>query len=172
MAEPKPVAVDASRGTVVWGFNRFRSDALVQLLNDLLDLERVGLSDEDGTCGQVKNALGKVVNVATAFPDGSWLRGSVWSELSKFEQLYIEWNGHDGPDATGKRKKTLQSMRKRRHRIAKTIRKNQYIIANELDLELIGDIYNALGDLTRALPDLFKNLAQAVGRFTSKAALN
>ena len=162
------VKLDARRGTVIWGFNRFRSDALVQLLNDLLEKENEGLSDNH--CEHVTKALGQVVNLATAIPDGSWFKSAVWKELQDFEKLYQEWNSHTGEDALRKRKKTLQSLRKKRNRIAKRIRRNQFILENELDLKLIEDMYGAFGQVTRALPDIFRNLAGAVGRFQKKSA--
>ena len=152
--------LDASRGTVLWGFNHFRSEALVNLLNDLLALERVGLDEKN--CEQVKLALGTIVNTATTIPDGSWLRGSIWKELQAFEDLYHRWNAHSEP---GERSRTLKSMRKRRNRLAKRIRKNQYILSNELDLQLINNLYTALGDLSQSLPDLFKNLATSLKPF-------
>jgi hypothetical protein len=159
--------LDCSRGTVVWGFNWFRTDALTQFLNDLLELENRGMEEEH--CDLVQGAIGRIVNVATAIPDGSWLRRSVWSELQVFEQLYIEWNHHAGPDSHHHRRHTLRHMRRRRNRIATRVRKNQFILSNELDLKLVEDMHGALGNLTTSLPELFKNLAAAVGRFASRS---
>lgn len=38
--------LDASRGTAIWAFNLFRQDALTQLLNDLLAVEKTGIDEE------------------------------------------------------------------------------------------------------------------------------
>lgn len=155
--------VDASRGTVVWGFNKFRSDALVQLLNDLIARERNGLSDDQ--CRTVQVALGKVVGAATAIPDGAWLKDTVWTSLQEFEQLYIAWNSHAGMDAPAKRKHTLQTMRRKRHKLSRRIRQNQLILSTESDAKLLNDVYGALGDLSRSLPEVFRSLSGAVSRF-------
>jgi hypothetical protein len=155
--------VDASRGTAVWGFNRFRSDALVQLLNDLWDCEKSGLADEQ--CRMVKDALKKVVGMATAIPDGGWLKNTVWTELHEFEQLYFQWNSHSGTDAPPKRKITLQAMRRKRDRISRKIRMNQLLLVSELDDKLIDDVYISLSELSRSLPDIFPHLNGAVNRF-------
>lgn len=161
------VVVDARRGTALWGINRFRSDALVELLNDLVDLERVGL--EEKYCSHVKTALARVVNAATSVPDGSWWRGSIWAELQQFEDIYATWNSHEGtdPEIIERRRKELKKLRKRRNRISRKIRQNQYILENELDLQLIRDTYDAMGGLAKALPDMFKHLAEAVARFNT-----
>jgi hypothetical protein len=155
--------VDASRGTVVWGFNKFRSDALVQLLNDLITRESIGLSDDQ--CQTVRVYLSKVVGVATEIPDGAWLKDTVWTSLQEFEQLYVVWNSHAGMDAPAKRKLTLKAMRRKRDRLSRKIRNNQLILATESDAKLLNDVYGALGDLSRSLPEVFRSLSSAVNRF-------
>jgi hypothetical protein len=58
------------RGSPSWAFNRLREDALAQLLNDLYSVEDQGLTPEQ--CKLVADAIAKVVNYATAIPDGSF----------------------------------------------------------------------------------------------------
>lgn len=161
--------LDASRGTAVWGINRWRSDALVSLLDDLMDREEEGL--EHYQCKQVQIALGYLVNAATSIPDDAWWRGTIWRELQEFSDAYERWNSHEGKDAelVKRRKQALVALRKRRNRIATKIRKHQYIIQNELDLKLVDDMYRALGALPTAFPELFKKLGSAVRRFRSGA---
>ncbi|MGI9105821.1 MAG: hypothetical protein ACR2G4_06195 [Pyrinomonadaceae bacterium] len=65
-------AIAAQRGTPLWAFKRLREDALVMLMNDLVNAQNYGLTDEQ--CNQVKLALGQVVNCASAIPDGSMFR--------------------------------------------------------------------------------------------------
>jgi hypothetical protein len=155
--------VDASRGTVVWGFNKFRSDALVQLLNDLIARETSGLSDEQ--CQTVRVALSKVVGAATAIPDGAWLKVAVWTSLQEFEQLYITWNSHAGINAPAERKRTLKAMRRQRDRLSHKIRMNQLILAIESDAKLLDNVYRALGELSGSLPEVFRSLSGAISRF-------
>lgn len=130
-------------------------------------LERQGL--EEGKCAIVRAALKRFTNAATAIPDDSWWKRQIWRELQDFEEIYVQWNDVNGtlPENIRERNVRLKALRKKRNTIATKIRKNQYIIQNELDLQLVRDGYEALGDLTRALPDIFRNLAAAIARFNS-----
>jgi hypothetical protein len=157
--------VDGTRGSILWGFNRFRSDALVQLLNDLVRLEQIGLPDAE--CQQVKDALIRILKASGNTPATSWLRSFVTRDLEEFANLYSVWNSHAGPDAGAARKRgeTLKQMQRRRHRLARKIRSNQLILATELDARLIGEIYLALEDLSSSMPEVFKRLSEAVNRY-------
>jgi hypothetical protein len=154
---------DASQGTVLWGFNKFRSDALVELLNDLVDLEKVGLQDQK--CSKVRMALRSVVDTVGSVSDQSWLKSFVWRDLKEFEQLYTIWNSHAGDQAPANRRDTLRQMRRRRNRLARKVRTNQLILSSELDSRLISDIYGSLEELSKSLPDAFDHLSLAVNRF-------
>jgi|WetSurMetagenome_2_1015567.scaffolds.fasta_scaffold394047_1 hypothetical protein len=163
-AKKKLKAKMVERGTPTWGINKLRTDLLVALLNDLQTLEKDGL-DED-KCVIVTQALGQVTNSATAIPDGSFWRRTIWSRFQKFEDIYREWNEINGsdPDSIFLRTAKLRELRKQRNRIATKIRVNQYILTNELDLNLIRDCYDALGGITKAFPDLFKALTKSLDR--------
>jgi hypothetical protein len=154
--------IDRSPGTALWAINRFRTDILGSLLDDLSDLESRGLEDHE--CRQVKATLAKMTNAATGVPDHSFWRRSIWRDFERFEAIYEEWNSPFGghPDVASARKGALRLLRKRRHLIASRIRRNQYILQNELDLQLIKDLYEAAGSLCNSVPDLFKNLSRAV----------
>ena len=154
--------VDASRGTVLWNVNRFRTDVLVSLLNDLSELEETGLEEHE--CRQVQSALAKMTNTATAVPDHSFWGRSIWSQFKRFEEIYDEWNGHEGTgrEIAKARRSSLQKLRSRRNRIASRIRKNQFLLQNELDGKMIKDLYEAFGALSNSLPELFRNVSRAL----------
>jgi hypothetical protein len=158
-------------GTVEWGVNRLRSDALVALLDDLVTLERVGLEEE--RCVVVRASLARVTNAATAIPDGAWWKTTVWKEFQRFEDLYRQWNDVNGtnPDSVKARAAMLRKLRDRRNRISRKIRHNQFILKNELDLQLVRDSYEALGTVAKAFPEVFKQLGAAIARFQSKSKL-
>jgi hypothetical protein len=59
-------------------------------------------------------------------------------------------------------------MYRARHKLAEVMRKNSYILANELDLELAKDLYEAMGGIAKALPDVFVSLAKAFERFSRR----
>jgi hypothetical protein len=158
--------IDTRRGTAIWAFNEFRRDALTNLLDDLLNLEQQGLPDE--MCAQVKKFLGHLTNRAASYPDGSFLKGGLWKEFSEFEERYKRWNDHKGSDANKKRRKSLRDLRDQRHRIAKKAREHGHILSEELDLKLVNDIYEAAGELPKALPQVFKGLAGSIRRFNRK----
>ena len=158
--------ISSNRGTVLWGVNRLRSDALVALLDDLTVQERNGISDSQ--CNQVKIALGFLVNSATAIPDeNGWWRTTIWQELQEFLEIYEKWNSHsgNGDESVKRRRIALKKLRGKRNRIATKIRKHQFIIQSELDLKLVESMYDALGKLAKAFPDVFVQLGAAVSRF-------
>ena len=156
------------RGTAMSEFNRFRSDALSCVLDDLVSLEKSGFAEE-AMCEKVKHALDVVINAATAIPDGGFLGKPVWKDFSKFKDVYVKWNDvHGGSeDSCRKRQEMLGRLRDRRHKIARRIRKNQHVLANKIDLQLVDGMYGALRDMQNALPDVFKALAKAISRHQS-----
>jgi hypothetical protein len=135
---------------------------LVSLLNDLSDLEETGL--EESECRQVEAALAKMTNAATAVPDHSFWGSSIWSQFKRFEDIYAEWNGHEGKgrEIAKARRASLQKLRSRRNKIASRIRKNQFLLQNELDAKMIKDLYEAFGALCNSLPELFRNVSRAL----------
>jgi hypothetical protein len=160
-----------ARGTAIWAFNQFRQDALVSLMNDLVAIEDTGLTANQ--CKEVQNALEFIVNASTQIPDGSFFRKSVYQHLEKFLELYVKWNEPKGDtkDIADHRRALLKKLRKRRQKIARMTRKHQYILNNELDLKLLENGYMALGGLVKSFPEIFKDLAKAVRRFSKKIAL-
>jgi hypothetical protein len=157
------------RGTPSWAYNRLREDALVQLLNDLVVAEKKGLNRKQ--CDLVKEAMAQMVNAATAIPDGSFFTRPIWQDIKKFEDTYWSWNDHKVEDyyAVEHRRKELERLRKIRHKIAKRARKNLAVLDQELDIQLVKNVYEALGNLVTAAPDIFKNIARAIERFGKPA---
>ena len=155
----------ATKGTAVWAFDRFRSDALSKILNDLLVLERTGI-DED-ICKKVQAALGQVINEATSIPDGSFLGKPLWKDLEAFKDTYIKWNDVRGDDdeCVEKRKEILKKLRDKRHKVARRARRNQFVLSNELDLEVVNNMYKAMSDLASAVPSIFVQLSTAVTNY-------
>ena len=161
-------ALDASRGTAVWAFNLFRQDALTQLLNDLLAVEKTGINED--ICHQVQTSLKAISNEASSIPDGTFFSQAIWKEIDDFKDVYIKWNDVKGshPDAIKARDGMLKALRKKRHSIARKTRKHQYVSSTELDLQVVHNMYSAFNKLVSAVPDIFKNLADAVSRFDKK----
>jgi hypothetical protein len=60
-------------------------------------------------------------------------------------------------------------MRRARHKLAEAMRKNAYVLANELDLGLVKGMYDAIGEIVKALPEVFENLTKAIERFGKRA---
>lgn len=153
-------------GTPSWAFNRLREDALVQLMDDLAARQYKGLTRDK--CDRVKLALAKAVNCATAIPDGSFFTKPIWKRMKAFEMTYESWNEPKGDDAYAveHRQKELERLRKLRHKLAKTTRKNLAVIDKELDIKLVEDVYEALSNLVTSAPETFKNVARALERFS------
>jgi len=158
----------AVQGTSIWGFNKFKQDALVKLMLDLHQLEYDGLNDEQNQI--ITDALEKISISLSEIPDDFLFRSSIMSAFDKFKDEYIAWTEVKGSDweALRKRREIMEKMKKRRHKLAAITRKNQYILSENLDLKLIENIYEALGSIPNALPDLFRNLGSAVNNFLQK----
>ena len=164
--------LNVSPGTELHALNSFRTDALSNLLNDLVLNEEYGFDDNDGkdVCKQVRVALGKIVNEFSSLPDGGFLRKVIWKDIQRFEDKYIAWNSIYGNDthAITSRQKALKALRDRRNKIATRIRKNMHRLQSELDFALIDAFYKALQDLVKSLPDVFVNLNKAVSHYYLK----
>lgn len=154
--------LDTKRGSVLWHFNQFRSDLLVALMDDLVEHQETGLDEDD--CDQVLKGLAKMVNWASAFPDGSFLRRSVYQEMQEFEKSFQNWCAIKG-DRSAKqreRQKVLQQMRKFRNRLSRKARQNQFILDQELDLKLIDSLYDILHGISQSVPNFFTALTKAL----------
>jgi hypothetical protein len=159
---------DARRGTVLWGFKSWRSDALVGLMHDLVDIEASGLSENE--CAEVKRTLEKICNAFSAIPDRKFLRGTIWDAMTKFADAYGYWNDEyrkpgNAARAIELRKKGIRMMQNYRNLLAARQRKNQHILQNEVDLKLVNDLYGVCGELVKSMPTLFKTLGIAVEAF-------
>ena len=150
---------NVGRGTPTWGFNQFRSKGLPAFLVDLSVWEETGLEEEQ--CQLVRLTFQQIVDVVADTPNGSWLRNSVLADLEAFRDLYGQWN--DGVEEP--RTETFKKLGRQRKRISQKIRKNQYRLSEELDPELVTNLYGALGQLPQDLPQTFPNLSRAVRRF-------
>lgn len=162
----KTKTVDNRRGTPFWAMNVLRSDLLTNLLLDLHDCEEAGLSDEE--CKVVSSSLEKMAIIASGIPDKWLIFSSIKKAMDKFTEAYIDWNDPKGTDAEARegRKKALILLRDRRHSLAKVVHRNRYIISNEVDLQLIKDLYSTAGTIPKQMPKLFKRVAGSVKRFS------
>jgi hypothetical protein len=160
---------DASRGTPAWAIQELRKDALVAFMTDLLAREEEGITQEQ--CDTARKGLERLAIEASAIPDRLPLRRSIMGCLEKFTAAYVEWNEPPGPGEAqvAARRKALKKMRRARHKLAEALRKNPYILANELDLKLVRGMYDALGEIVKTLPEVFENLVKAVERFSRRA---
>lgn len=165
----KPAQINQA-GTAVHLFNCFRSDALSQILNDLLMLERKGI--DESVCEKIRDALGVVINEATSIPDGSFVSKPLWKDVQKFKDVYVKWNNVKGeePFAIEQRQQLLRHLRDCRHKIARRTRVNQYILSNELDLQIVHSMYGAFTQVFSAFPELFVHLGKAIARYESNRA--
>ncbi len=157
----------AERGTPLWSLNRFRSDLLPNLLDDLATAEKPGLLDAH--CDEVKRALDRMVNQAAGIPDGGFLslRPTIWEALRDFETTYHEWNSVSGNHemAQKHRNTARQKLRKKLNRFSTRIRFNQHVLSENLDLRFIEACHQAMADLVVAVPTIFLELGKAVARY-------
>lgn len=67
-----------------------------------------------------------------------------------------------------KRDYILKNLRGKRHSIARRTRKHQYVLSTELDLQTVDNMYSAFNNLVSSVPEIFKNLANAISRFEQR----
>jgi hypothetical protein len=161
-------AVDNTRGTALWSFNYFRSQVLTNLLNDLVDHETDGFSQE--YCDQITKALEYFVNATTAIPGGGPLTGGIYPTVDRLAVLYREWNDiRDGSQkAVEERRYKLYELRQQRQKISNKARSLQYEVEQNLDRQLLKKSYESLGDLITLVPSSFKNLTDALTEFLKR----
>lgn len=159
---------DASVGTGLWALNRLSSDALPHLLKDLLWLEPSGLKPED--CTKVQTALKQIWIQAAEIPDRGLLPISIQHDIERFLNNYVKWNDPQGnhPHSVKERQVALKRLINRRHKMATRLRKRHHILSNNLDLRVVDGMYEALAELPKALPDIFKNLTKAIASYNSR----
>lgn len=157
-----------SRNTPAWAIDRFRSDALPRLLDDLAPVAGTGIAESE--CERVKSALNQIIDEASRLPDGGLFRKAIWQHLQDFHDLYSRWNDVKGRGDTAKsrREEIVREIRACRNKIAKATRTNIHILNGELDLKLVDSFYRSLRTLVEGAPNLFANLAKAVGRYFSR----
>jgi hypothetical protein len=133
-------------------------------LDDLVSNEENGLSPEK--CRKVRSSLELGANKVSELPDGSFFRRSIYEDFERFIIAYEKWNDPTGndPSTVAERREFLKKLRKRRHKLARRIRKNMYILEEELDKEFVNSQYEALNDLVCALPDQFKRLSRLLDK--------
>lgn len=156
---------DLPRNSPAWAIDRFRADALFQIMNDLKPVGDVGIPDHE--CQKVKLALSEIIDAASSLPDGGVFRKAVWQHLQEYHDLYAKWNNIEGTssDSKLKRHQVIVDLRDCRNRIAKATRLNIHILNKELDLALIDGWYKSLRKLVETTPRLFSQLGRAVERY-------
>ncbi len=169
--------VNNTQGSFLWQYNHFRTDILTSLLNDLMDLENDGM--DENICQGVQKSLGYFVNASTAVPKGGFLSGGpLYKEIEEFQITYVGWNNINGrsPELSKQRRQMLSLLRQKRQRISNKVRKLQFELQNNLDQKILADCYNAVGELIKLVPGMFKNLASSYGDYqkqsSAKASLN
>ena len=160
----KTILQPGQKGTVTYDLNIWRSRALTAFLDDLVSVEDNGLVAED--CKKVRSSLERGANKASELPDGSFFRRAIYQDFERFIQTYEQWNNPTGNDdaTVAERRAFLEKLRKRRHKLARRIRKNMQIIEEELDKGFVRAQYEALNDLVAALPEQFKRLSKCLGK--------
>lgn len=168
LQEQESRAVDNTRGSMLWSFNYFRMNVLTNLLNDLYNLESIGLEDE--ICNKIQASLEYFGNAATEIPKGGVMTGPIYKDIEKFAKLYEDWNSIKGEDekSRNKRKVARLKLKKQRQIVTNKARKLQYELDNNLDQSLLEAGYRAMGDLTTLVPDLLNNLTKSLNEFVKR----
>lgn len=166
-----PLEFSAERGTPLFAYNFYKSNVMTALLNDLIILENEGL--DDAYCRIVQQTLGQFVNATTEVPKGGFLTGALSRDVEEFEELYKKWNDVLGLDeeAIKERRNILKKLRKARQDITDKVRTLQVEMFLGLDRSILIATYEALGDLIRTAPTIFKSLAATLAEYHKRGPL-
>ena len=156
---------EQDRGSAAWSLTFLQSDTLSALLNDLLVLERSGLTDTE--CERLQVVLSQLSKLASNERNALW-GGVIAENFEELEYLYRDWNSHAGPEAANHRRNTLREMRKTRHQLAKRIRLFRGFLSSELDVQLVDNVYSAIEDLCKKYPDKFPSLRKSARVFRKR----
>jgi len=149
--------INFRKESIGWKFQIFRRNILTGFLNDLSEQESSGFLKNE--CDEVKKVLEKLTNYYTAVP-----LKNIWKHYNKFSEIYSEWNKYTGiyDTAIKKRHSNLLKLRKIRYKIAKKSRVIGHLVDTEADLKFIDAQYEAMNNLVKAFPEIFKNLSKAL----------
>ena len=152
-----------SQGSIGWKFQTFRRNILTGFLDDLVEHEGIGFSNNE--CDEVKKVLEKLINYYTEVP-----LKNIWKHYNKFSKIYSEWNKHIGTHDTAikNRHSNLLKLRKIRYKIGQKSRIIGRIVDTEADLKFIDAQYEAMNNLVKAFPEIFKNLSKALVKILTK----
>jgi hypothetical protein len=161
-------SVDNTRGAPLWAFNYFRSQVLTNLLNDLVNHEADGFSQE--YCDRITTALEYFVNATTEIPSGGLVTGAIYPTVDRFAVLYREWNDirSESNRSIEDRRYKLHELRRQRQKISDKARSLQYEIEHNLDRQLLNKSYEALGKLITLIPGSLENLTQTLAEFVKR----
>ena len=157
--------VDGSRGTPLWKVNYYRTKMLTTLLDDLVQLESVGA---DAECfGEIRLSLEYFINALTEVPNGVLSGKPLYKMVEDFLESCREWDEIKGTsrDSVLKRRAVIRKLRKARQCVSDKMRKLQYQLENNTDMQLLSDAYRAMGGIMNLLPDTFRHVGKAVKRY-------
>jgi len=146
------------KGTALWGFNQLRAKVLTGILNELSERESTGFLN--GECEVIKAALDKMINACTEIPNSAIFGVSLHTRVSNFLDVFNQWCNVAGNDAEAKmkRRKLLNKIRKRRQKIANTVRKLYNVLSQNLDAQLIKAVYDSLKEAIELFPKTLQSL--------------
>lgn len=161
---------NARRGSPLWALNRLRSDAFSQLIEDLKLQEKSGIPDN--VCVAVKNDLLCVIKALGGIPIHLSHGKTLEETVSKFSQVYSEWNdvkGSSENDVQDRRSLILRLSRSR-DRISKVVRSSSFLLGVGLSEETVDVAFQEQIDLVEKYPEIFPNMSKSVNRFVNVAA--
>ena len=160
-----PCLVNNRRGTPLWKINYYRSKILTALLDDFVEMESVGI--DAGSFAEIRRSLEYYINAITEVPNTLLSGKPLYEMVEDFLDLCQEWSEVKGTgrDSVMQRRAVIRKLRKVRQRISDKMRKLQYQLENNTDMQLLSDAYRAMGGIMNLLPDTFRHVGKAVKRY-------
>ncbi|MCR9010693.1 hypothetical protein [Gabonibacter chumensis] len=160
-----PYPVDSSRGTSLWKINYYRSKILTALLDDFVEMESVGIDDVSFV--EIRHSLECFINAMTEVPNTLLSGKPLYEMIEEFLDECQKWSEIKGKDQNDilRRRIVLRKLRKVRQRISNKMRKVQYQLETNTDMQLLSDAYRAMGGIMNLLPDTFRHVGKAVKKY-------
>lgn len=158
-------SMNTARKSTWWIFHTFRWQFLTAFFQDLDELEADGLTGKEHICDLLNGRLKKIAEEAEHPSHNGFLRDVLANELFGLQEIYEQWNSHNGmADGHILRKDALSKLRRKRDQIKKKAAKGSKEFCDDKDRKQFLEIWDQLEEVTKQYPTDFPKLTKSLAR--------